>query len=53
MEAENEEQRIRPMNCELKVLSRSDGSAIFTQGSKWLITVTIHLLLANFIFQLQ
>lgn len=38
MEAETEEQRLRPMNCELNVLSRSDGSAILTQGS----TIILH-----------
>jgi polyribonucleotide nucleotidyltransferase len=33
MQAENEEQCLRPLNCQLNVLSRSDGSAMFTQGS--------------------
>lgn len=33
MQAESEEQCLRPMNCQLNVLSRSDGSAMFTQGS--------------------
>jgi ribonuclease PH len=33
MQNMNEEQCLRAMKCELNVLSRSDGSAMFTQGS--------------------
>jgi hypothetical protein len=37
MQAEIAEQCLRPMHCQLNVLSRSDGSAMFTQGSRILL----------------
>ena len=32
MDNENVENRLRPMHCELNILTRSDGSAMLTQG---------------------
>ncbi|XP_023712969.1 exosome complex component RRP46 [Cryptotermes secundus] len=38
MQIESEEDCLRPMNCQLNVLSRSDGSAMFTQGDTAVVT---------------
>jgi ribonuclease PH len=53
-ENESEEQCLRAMKCELNVLSRSDGSAMFTQGSINLLyglnmTIQMHAFVANFV----
>jgi ribonuclease PH len=50
----SEEQCLRAMKCELNVLSRSDGSAMFTQGSIIVlyglnITIQMHALVAGFV----
>jgi ribonuclease PH len=37
MKEESEKQCLRPMDCHLGVLSRSDGSAMFTQGIIFLL----------------
>jgi ribonuclease PH len=54
MENESEEQCLRAMKCELNVLSRSDGSALFTQGRIILlhglnVTTQMHVFHASFI----
>lgn len=50
----SEEQCLRAMKCELNVLSRSDGSAMFTQGSFTVLyglnmTTQMHALVAVFV----
>jgi ribonuclease PH len=54
MQNMSEEQCLRAMKCELNVLSRSDGSAMFTQGSTIVlyglnITIQMHALVAGFV----
>jgi ribonuclease PH len=54
MQNVSEEQCLRAMKCELNVLSRSDGSAMFTQGSLIVlnelnITIQMHALVAGFV----
>jgi len=50
----SEEQCLRAMKCELNVLSRSDGSAMFTQGSFTMLyglnmTIQMHALVVGFV----
>ena len=54
MQNVSEEQCLRAMKCELNVLSRSDGSAMFTQGSFIVLyglnmTIQMHALVAGFV----
>jgi ribonuclease PH len=54
MQNMSEEQCLRAMKCELNVLSRSDGSAMFTQGSIIVLyglymTIQMHALVAGFV----
>ena len=54
MQNVGEEQCLRAMKCELNVLSRSDGSAMFTQGNYIVLyglnmTIQMHSLPASFL----
>ena len=54
MQNVSEEQCLRAMKCELNVLSRSDGSAMFTQGSFTMLyglnmTIQMHALVVGFV----
>jgi hypothetical protein len=54
MQNVSEEHCLRAMNCELNVLSRSDGSAMLTQGSVivlygLIMTIQLHALVAGFV----